>query len=369
MGQGHTIDCSGCGLCEVICPQNCIKHIPVERKSEVFVKGDSCIQCGLCDRVCPLKNDLFHERQETFYKAESLNRDTLKKSASGGIAHELAVAVIESGGVVYGAAWNFVTQRVEHSRAQNTDDLTVFQGSKYVQSIITRDIYKSILRDVKEQVVLFIGTPCEVTAVRSYTKDADNLICIDLICHGVPSPGMLADELKNITNRPIRSISFRDRLNFRLKIDDGQKVYDSPWEDNPYYSLYMHFASLREYCYRCKFACNTRVGDITVGDFAEDGNGYSCVVVSTQKGREWFERIKGKLTVEVNPIELLGKNHAFNQPTIKHPSTDKFSELYEKDGLIKAYRKSFLGFITKRRIKALLGDSLYLKIKKLLGKS
>lgn len=369
MELGRTVDCCGCGLCEALCPQNCIERIPAERKSEVFVKGRNCIQCGLCDRVCPLKNELYHERQEIFYKAESINTDTLKRSASGGIAHELAVAVIQAGGIVYGAAWSVNNQRVEHSCAKNLGDLSAFQGSKYVQSIITNETYKSILKDVKEKTVLFIGTPCEVAAVRSYTKNANNLICIDLICHGVPSPEMFADQLKQITDRPIKSVSFRDRQIFRLSVDDGQKVYECPWEDNPYYSLYMHFASLREYCYRCKFACNTRVGDITVGDFVENGKGYSCVVVSTDKGNEWFEHVKGNLAVEVKPLELLMDNHAFNQPTIKHLKTDRFSAQYEIDGLIKAYRKSFIGFIAKRKVRTLLGDSLYSGVKKLLGKS
>lgn len=368
MELGHTIDCCGCGLCEALCPQNCIEQIPAERKSEVFVKGENCIQCGLCDKVCPLKNDLYHERQETFFKAESTNNDTLKKSASGGIAHELAVAVIQSGGIVYGAAWNVSNQRVEHSCAKYLEDLSVFQGSKYVQSIITQETYKSILRDVKERTVLFIGTPCEVAAVRSYTKDANNLICIDLVCHGVPSPQMFTDQLMQITDRPIKSVSFRERLNFRLRVDDGQKVYECPWEDNPYYSLYVHFASLREYCYRCKFACNTRVGDVTVGDFTEEGKGYSCVVVSTDKGKGWFSRINEKLILEVKPLELLRGNHAFNQPTTKHPNTDEFSELYKSEGLERAYRKTFIKFRMKRTAKKMLGENTYQKIKTLFGK-
>ena len=369
MEQGYTVDCCGCGLCEALCPHNCIERIPAERKSEVFVKGENCIQCGLCDRVCPLKNDLFHDRQETFYKAESTDNTILQKSASGGIAHELAVAVIESGGIVYGAAWSTTNKQVEHCRAQKLEDLSAFQGSKYVQSIISSETYKSISKDVKEKTVLFIGTPCEVAAVRSYTKDANNLICVDLICHGVPSPEMLADQLRQITKRPIKYVSFRDRLNFRLRIDDGQNVYECPWEDNPYYSLYMHFASLREYCYRCKFACNNRVGDITVGDFTENGEGYSCVVVSTDKGRDWFNRVEGQLTLEIKPLDLLRENHAFNKPTTKHINTDRFSELYKSQGLEKAYRKTFAGFIVKRQAKKLLGNRLYSVVKRVLGRS
>ena len=368
MEIGHAIDCCGCGLCEALCPQSCITRMPAERKSEVFVKGENCIQCGLCDKVCPLKKDLYHERQDSFYRAESIDGATLKKSASGGVAHEIAKAMIESGGIVYGAAWDADNQWVEHCRANSQEELIAFQGSKYVQSIISQETYKSIKRDLKNNIVLFIGTPCEVAAVRSYTNDASNLISIDLVCHGVPSPEMFADQLKAITDRPVKAISFRDRLKFRLRVDDGRKVYESPWEDNPYYSLYMHFASLREYCYKCKYACNTRVGDITVGDFTENGKGYSCVVVSTDKGKEWFERINVKLITEVKSLELLKGNQAFNQPTAKHPNTDKFTELYKVEGLENAYRKVFIQFRAKREIKKLLGDNVYRRIKTLVGK-
>ena len=368
MESKQTADCCGCGLCEVICPQNCIERILAERKSEILVKGENCIQCGICDKVCPLKNDLYYERQETFYKAVTLNEKALKKSASGGIAHELSAAVIQSGGVVYGAVWNSFNQRVEHKCAENLGEILDFQGSKYVQSIVTKETYKRILKDVKEKTVLFIGTPCQVAAVRNYTKDANNLICIDLICHGVPSPEMFLDQLKQITNRSIESVSFRDRLNFRLRVDDGQKVYECQWEDNPYYSLYMHFASLREYCYMCKFACNKRVGDITLGDFTENSSGYSCVIISSDKGRKWFRRISEQLLWEVKPLELLRDNCAFNQPTEKHPNTDKFSELYKKKGLEKAYSRVFIQFRLKRKAKKLLGEDTYRKIKTLFGR-
>ena len=368
MNAKCAVDCCGCGLCEVVCPRNCIERCRSERNSEILVKGNNCIQCNVCDSVCPLKTDLFHEKQKTFYKAISRNRETLKGSSSGGVAHELAIAVINQGGIVYGAAWNRITQRLEHMKASVLEDLYVFQGSKYIQSIITPEMYKDIKDNLKKKIVLFIGTPCEVAAIRRFTNDDERLICIDLICHGVPSPAMFSDQIRLITKHPVKNVSFRNRLDFCLRIEDDQGTYESAWEDNPYYSLYMHFASLREYCYRCKFACNARVGDITVGDYVEEGKGYSCVVVNTSKGIEWLQKISDKMMFQVKNIKLLEGNHAFNQPTEKHPNTDRFFKAYATRGLLRAYNETFLMFRIKRIIRHLVGDSFYFTIKSKIKK-
>lgn len=361
-------NCCGCGVCESVCPNKCIERSCGERKSESFFKGKECVQCGLCDDVCPLNKELFHDKQKTFYKAKSINPNVLSKSSSGGVVHEVASAVIAAGGIVYGAAWNYDNQRVEHIRILEENELSIIQGSKYVQSIITPRLYNSIKKDLYNTTVLFIGTPCEVAAVRSFTKDHDNLVCVDLICHGVPSYRMFADQLKTITETPIKSVSFRDRCTFRLLVNDQNNTYEYDWEDSPYYSLYMHFASLREYCYHCKYACNTRVGDITAGDYIEKGKGYSCVVLNTKKGETWFGQIKRHLNLETKDIELLKENHAFNQPTQKHPYTDKFSRYYNEMNLEAAYKRVFIVFRIKRKLRLMLGDQLYSHIKRTLGK-
>ena len=63
------------------------------------------------------------------------------------------------------------------------------RGSKYVQSRIL-DTYKCVEKELKNhRWVLFSGTPCQVEGLRGYLgKEYRNLICVDFICHGVPSP-------------------------------------------------------------------------------------------------------------------------------------------------------------------------------------
>ena len=51
--------------------------------------------------------------------------------------------------------------------------------------------------------VMFSGTPCQVAALKHYLQhDYDNLLTVDIICHGVPSPkvwNLYLDELCGIS--------------------------------------------------------------------------------------------------------------------------------------------------------------------------
>ena len=48
------------------------------------------------------------------------------------------------------------------------------------------EIKKHLMQETK---VCFIGTPCQVYGLKSYLrKEYDNLVTVDLVCHGTPSP-------------------------------------------------------------------------------------------------------------------------------------------------------------------------------------
>lgn len=352
-------DCCGCGACLAICPVKAI-HMEEKERGAIYYKiGDGCINCGKCKSVCPIENNLFHSEQSIFYRAVTKQKEVLRKSSSGGIAFELASMVIHEGGVVYGAGWSSKEQLVQHMRIDSLKQLSKLQGSKYVQSRINEFVYHDICEDIKSKKVLVIGCPCQIAAIRRYTKDNPNLMCIDLICHGVPSSKLLRDQLKLIVKEPIKSISFREGLKFRLDLQSACGAYSLEGLDNPYYSLYLHFASLRESCYKCKYASRNRVGDITLGDYVENNNGFSCIISNTKKGDKMIEKIRVVIELEERDTQLLNENHAYNMPTKKNPKTDKFTNLYNKHGLLYAYYMSFPIFVLKRMIRRILGEHIY----------
>lgn len=68
------------------------------------------------------------------------------------------------------------------------EELEVLRGSKYVQSEL-RDTFFKVKAYLKEgKNVLFTGTPCQVDGLYRYLRrNYDNLLTLDLVCHGVPS--------------------------------------------------------------------------------------------------------------------------------------------------------------------------------------
>ncbi|MDU2200101.1 MAG: Coenzyme F420 hydrogenase/dehydrogenase, beta subunit C-terminal domain [Terrisporobacter othiniensis] len=85
----------------------------------------------------------------------------------------------------------------------------------------------------EDKTVLFTGTSCQIGGLKSYLrKDYSNLICQDIVCHGVPSP-YVWQHYKNLISkdRNIKNINFRDKSTgwkrYSLKFDftDG-KIYE-----------------------------------------------------------------------------------------------------------------------------------------------
>ena len=358
-------ECTGCGACFSVCPVNAIESQVRELGTRYFVATDRCIKCGRCISICPTRKVFFQEACDHFYSGKSVDKIALKNSSSGVVSYEISKYFIQHGDVVYGAGWSFDDQKVTHQRGSTIDDIKLFQGSKYVQSIISDETYKSIQKDLVERKVLFIGCPCQVAAVRSITNNHPNLYCIDLVCHGVSSDKLLSEQIRLITDKPITYLSFRDGLEFRLKLQYDNRTYLKNGYDVPYYSLYLNFASLRETCYLCKYAQPARVGDITVGDFVENNVGYSMVACSSEKGSYLLSILEGKVQLTKKTIGELRVNHAFFEPTVKSEDAVRFRKLYEKVGLQKAYYRAFRKLVIKRKIRGFLGDKLYSYIKKL----
>ena len=358
--------CYGCGLCSAVCPTGAIQLKIKERGAIYYEIEKGCVNCGKCKVVCPANKDLAYPAKNIFYRAVTKHNEVLNKSSSGGLAFEISRRFILDGGVVYGATWDAQSQNVHHMRIDNVDDLTKIQGSLYVQSLLNENFYENILKDINNRPVLMTGCPCQIAAVRTWTHDHSNLLCIDLICHGVPSAEILAKQLAHMTREQIVYLSFRKGIQFVLDVRGKSRTYCEPWEDNPYFALFMHFASLRESCYSCKFANASRIGDITLGDYMENGKGYSCVVSNTAKSDEMIQKLQKDVEFEGRNIELLMTNHAFSRPTIKHPRTEKFTRLYEKYGLKRAYYLTFPDFIGKQVLKRIIGEKNYGTLRHLL---
>ena len=326
--------CVGCGACENVCPKKCIT---LEEDAEGFlypqIDANKCVDCGLCERVCPVVHSEKVQdnalENVTAYAAYSIDEPIRSESSSGGIFSLIADYVIENGGVVYGAAFD-ENGNVCHIAVENKTELYRLRGSKYVQSYIG-DSYNQVLLQLKAgRMVLFTGTPCQVEGLKTYLRgDYDNLICVDFICHGVPSPLVFR---KYVNFRESKAGSKMQRMSFRYKKYswktysvrfefENHTEYIQPFSKDLFMRTFLSDLSLRPSCYDCKFKKVNRVSDITLADFwgigavlpdMDDNKGISLCILHSKVGRGIFEALSEKMEYKkVNIEDAIRYNPSF----------------------------------------------------------
>ena len=355
-------NCCGCGACKAVCPQ---KAITMQKDKYGFlypyIDKKKCINCGLCEKNCAYSKN--NEGDYPIYTnaAQSKSVQELQKSASGGIAACIANEFLTGGGVVCGCVMEFEDGKadVHHLLVEKRDDLWKLQGSKYVQSHI--DCYDKMLELLKEgRMLLFIGTPCQVAEIRFYFKKYINqLLCIDIVCHGTPSCQMFNDYLKCKWNQDkIVDFTFRDKkygwgktgsVKY-LRKNKEIKEKKVRCKDSSFYELFMESEISRECCYSCHYTTLKRNGDITLGDYwgveefnpellkkggglLDEKQGISCVLINTEKGYDFLKQISDKILVEnIDLNSVLVYNHQLRQPPQHTNMRETVKKLYVSIG-------------------------------------
>ena len=356
--------CTGCMACFNICPKSCISMRPL-KLAHLYpdVNQDLCIDCQMCKKVCPQNN-----RQNTHYPITAFagwhsDREQYLTSTSGGAAAALAQTIIRDGGVVYGCS-SETGLKFRHIRVADLKSLIKLKGSKYVQSYIGHT-YREVKKDLKDSLtVLFIGTPCQCAGLKSYLgKNYDNLYCVDLICHGVPSQKLLTKHLMKVSGGKADYVTFRKGNDMALRVFDksGKKIYYSNvWNNrykDVYYNTFIDGYTYRDSCYTCAYANPERCSDATVGDFwglsdtveHDSINGCSCILPITEKGYELIR--KSELILIERPVmEAVEGNSQLRHPSRKTRRICIFRNIQSVLGPAVAYRLCELDRIFTLRI-------------------
>lgn len=301
--------CTGCTACQNICPKGAIS---MARDLEGFlypaVDPDACVRCGRCTAVCPA----LHPRETgghlpAAFAAWNTDPGVRRDSTSGGAFSALADYVLESNGVVFGAAMDG-RQRLHHIACFCKEDLWRLRGAKYVQSDLG-EIYKEVRKCLESRLVLFSGTPCQVDGLYSFLGGRpERLITCDLVCQGVPSPGVWEDTVAWIEarqGREIQAVRFRNKVSgwkdshFTV-VFAGGAVRSAPLFQTEYGRAFGRALFLRPCCYRCPYASLSRPGDFTLGDFwgldpselpEQQQKGVSLLLVNTAHGSHIFDQL------------------------------------------------------------------------------
>lgn len=327
-------NCCGCASCVQRCPKHCISmHTDDEGFLYPEVDTEKCIDCGLCEKACPILHDNEEHVPIESYAAKNPSEKERMSSSSGGIFVLLAKQILSQGGVIFGAILNSNLE-VVHTHIDTLDDLVKLQKSKYVQSRIG-SCYEEVETFLKNgRKVLFSGTPCQIAGLKHFLgKDYhDLLLTIDVVCHGVPSPGVWSRFVKELnaaskaaagknslfsslkTMPVITDINFRDKMQgwqkFAFSLQFGEATAEAekntlfpPVEFNNSHwgKAFVQNMFLRPSCHHCRFKCLRSNSDITLGDFwginkklplFNDDKGVSAVLINTKHGLTLFESLE-----------------------------------------------------------------------------
>lgn len=350
------IECCGCYACFQSCPKGAIKMIPDDEGfSYPEVDKHLCINCGICEKVCPEYTPEKVLPVIKTYAAYRKNFEKRLKSSSGGLFTVLAESVIKKNGVVFGAAFD-KDWRLEHCAVDSMDEIQILQGSKYLQSNIGTT-FQDAEKNLKEgKVVMYSGTPCQIQGLKKYLgKNWSNLITVDLICHGVPSPEVWENYLREISKgRKLKRIQFRDKSkgikNAPLVFEySNGEVLKEKYGDNIYIRGFIHNLYLRPSCHKCKFKGAEKCSDFTLGDFwgienykpsFADQYGISAIMLRTEKAHEIFESIKNEIVLEYSTVEQVAIDNPCLYFSVKpNPKRQKFFETWRQIGTINSVKK------------------------------
>jgi len=333
-------DCNGCEACANICPLNAIS---MRRDDEGFaypeIDGELCDQCGKCDEICPALNFAASFPAELPKVFAAINPDdkARRHSTAGGVFSALSEIILRDGGVVFGAAFD-EKFHVVHTCARNVEELANLRGSKYVQSKIG-DVYRQVKDALQSTKVLFSGTPCQCAGLRAFLgENNDNLLTVDIICHGVPSPAVWEEYIGALGYaHEVKHVNFGSKkmgwkiAHMEINFSD-QGHYMRLINQDPYGNAFYSGLSERPSCHECKFKFPNVQSDLTIGDALGiqyiapemfDDRGTSLVLVHTAKGKEIFEQTELK-TQEFRLIDILLNNPRLITSAIADERRKKF---------------------------------------------
>ncbi len=378
--------CFGCKACSNICPTNAITFQHDDFGfSYPHVNKSLCINCGKClsacnkierhDKTMPLKS----------FAATHKDRDILNKSSSGGVFSVLAEYVLQNNGAVCGCVYD-ENLLPKHICSESAEDVALMRKSKYAQSDIGTVYQDAKNRLKKGQQVLFTGTPCQIAALYSVLdKDYNNLITMDLVCHGTVSELMFKKFLEyleskyktNITDFDFRSKKYGwKRYTMEFSKQSGQRKNIGKYNEF-YFNAFISGNITRPNCFSCPFASPMRISDITVGDFwgfekastrCDAERGISLCTLNSEKALGLLPMLESSLTLdEIDYRIAVDGNTCLHTPTKKGSKWEEYMHAFKNDdiqAMANSYAKRNRKRIFKEKLKLMIPLKAFLFLKR-----
>lgn len=357
-------ECFGCGCCQEICP---IKCIVMTKDKEGFsypkINMEQCINCRKCITVCPYQNNLKlidKDFQQEVFAAVNRDEKILYESSSGGAFDAIIKSYCQRDDMVFGVSYDTNLQ-VMHQAARANVAGEKFRKSKYVQSEVghTYSEAKKFLQEGKK--VLYSGTPCQIEGLKAYLgKQYDNLLTVDVVCHGVPSQKIFdkyIHELEKKYHDTILKVEFRHKEFKHRKWDSKLlKVIFTSGKDivldyntSEYLRGYANGLFFRPSCSICQFASNKRVSDLTIADFwgissykedLDEHKGTSLIIANSPKGKEIVAKMGNYMELyDIDYEKAIKHNARLRNPDKGHTKRAEFFENLDSESFYKNVNK------------------------------
>lgn len=345
--------CTSCGACAYVCPKKCITMSENELGIVYPVMDDTdCISCKRCQKVCPILTPLEPHEPKTAFAAWSCDEEERRTSASGGVAAEVYKEALREGYHIAGAKQNedfTVTLQVSDQK----EAIEGFKNSKYVFSS-AYTLYPEIKNLLKQgEKVLVIGLPCQIAALRRIFREHENLLLMEVVCHGTTPHSYLMQHihaLEHKTGEKAVRMSFRNpeaytyTFTFTLYNAENQRFYAQRTKNGDTYKFgYHRTVTYRENCYHCHFARDKRIADVTLSDYkglgkmapcSHDNTKVSSVLVNTPRGEAFVKLLidANRIVAEERPVrEPIEGDLQLRQPSIKKSTRFDFEKLIVKN--------------------------------------
>lgn len=342
--------CTGCGACISVCPKQAIQMKMDDEGFYYPSVNENCIGCNRCESICPTGKLSSHAILSVL-GGWNEQADVREKSSSGGIFSSLAEKTIKNGGIVFGAVMN-ERNLPEHIGVFDRQQIKDMQGSKYVQSYSADALFHAADLVKKGIPVLFSGTPCQIAGLNALLAGhPDNLITVDFVCHGAPSPGVFSSYLtelgKNHDGVPVKTFRFRDkRLGWKnfstVAVFQDEQVESGTQTTDPFMRGFLNNLYLRPSCHTCHVRGTNSAADITMGDLwgahqvypdKDDDRGLSLILVHTERGKRFLNECESLKLFPVDDLNLFKRfNPSIFEPATAHPKREKFFAIYHKRG-------------------------------------
>jgi coenzyme F420-reducing hydrogenase beta subunit len=341
VAQYRNAECCGCTACQAVCPAKCIHMVP-DREGFLYPEIDEevCIKCGRCAQVCPVKNSPVADsgnHAAMAFVARAKDDQIVAASSSGGVFTLLARQTASSGGVVFAVAMSEDCRSAVYQSAENENQLAAMRGSKYVQSR-KGDVFLEVKQELDAgREVLFCGTPCDVNGLYNYLRQTntnrDNLLLVDFICHGTPSPLVWEEYVsrcEKMAQSAVVGAEFRNKTDgwrkFSVKISfENREQRIKTLEQDLFLKGFLADLYLRPSCHECAAKGWKRVSDFTVADAwgvehycteLADDKGTSLVLVNSEKAERLFAQLSEQMWfAEVLPERAIEYNSAMLKPS------------------------------------------------------